>query len=507
MKRIIIFDTTLRDGEQSPGVSLNVEEKLQIARQLQKMGVDVIEAGFPAASKGDFKSVKRIAEEIRGVQIAVLARAKKGDIDRAWEAIKDGSNPRLHIFLATSDIHLKHKLGITREEALNLIKEAISYARQYTSNIEFSAEDASRSDLNFVCQAFAVAIEAGATTLNFPDTVGYATPDDFAKMIRYILEHIPNIHKAILSVHCHNDLGLATANTLAALKAGAQQVECTINGIGERAGNTALEELIMAIYIRQDNFPFSVNIEKKYIAPISRLVSRLTGMIIQPNKAIVGGNAYLHESGVHQDGILKEKSTYQIIDPKTIGADGENIIFLGKHSGRKAVAEKLEQMGYHLGSEELDRVFKKLKELSDKKGEVHKYDLEAIVVEEVFRIPDKFSLLSLQVIGGKSVKPTATISIKKNNKEICGTITGCGSIDAIFKAIKDITGVKCELSHFAIDSITDGTDAQANVICLLKSDNGIVVTGQGSDIDVLTASAKAFINALNKIEKLKECSF
>ncbi len=505
MKKIVIFDTTLRDGEQSPGVSLNSEEKLQIARQLQKMGVDVIEAGFPATSKGDKKSVERIAREIRGVQIAALARAKKSDIDIAWQAIECGSNPRIHVFLATSDIHLKEKLKISRGEALIRIKEAIEYAGRHTNNIEFSAEDASRSDLDFVCRAFEVAIQAGATVVNFPDTVGYATPDDMRRMIEYIKKYTSNIAEAILSVHCHNDLGLANANALAAIQAGARQVECTVNGIGERAGNTAVEELIMAIYARRDIYSFEHNIQTKEIAPTSRLVSHLTGMSIQPNKAIVGANAFRHESGVHQDGILKNPLTYEIIDPEVVGRGRSNKICLGKHSGRKALKVILESMGYELDVNELDKVFNKVKELADKKQEIFPEDLEAIVAEEVLRFADRYRLSYLHVSAGSGIKPTATVTIKVGTKEKSDSMIGFGPIDAAFKAIESIVGTESKLLHFAVDSITGGTDAQGNVRVRVK-EGDIVVTGQGSDPDIITASAKAYLNALNRLEKLKKCA-
>ncbi|MGC9021580.1 MAG: 2-isopropylmalate synthase, partial [Dissulfurimicrobium sp.] len=385
-KRILIFDTTLRDGEQSPGVSLNVDEKFQIGVQLEKLGVDVIEAGFPVASAGDFAAVKRLADEIRGVQVAALARASQKDIDTAWEAIKHGANPRIHTFLATSDIHLKYKLRKTREEVIEMARAAVSHAAGYTSNVEFSAEDASRSDLDFLCKVFEIVIDAGATTVNFPDTVGYAVPWDFARMIRYVIEHTPNIHKAVLSVHCHNDLGLATANVLAAIDAGARQVECTINGIGERAGNTAMEEVVMAIRTRNDLLPYYTDIVTRYIAATSRLVSLLTGMAVQPNKAIVGINAFAHESGIHQDGILKERTTYEIMDPKDIGL-AQGALVLGKHSGRHALKARLEELGYRLSDDEIDRVFARFKAVADKKKEIFPEDIEALVAEEVFRIP------------------------------------------------------------------------------------------------------------------------
>jgi len=369
-KNIIIFDTTLRDGEQSPGVSLNMEEKLQIGKQLEKLGVDVLEAGFPVASPGDFEGVKKLADELRGLEVAALARAHKKDIDIAWEAIKNAANPRIHTFLATSDIHLKYKLRKTREEALEMAREAVAYAARYTSNVEFSAEDASRSDLDYLCRVFDAVIEAGARVVNFPDTVGYALPWDFGRMIQYVRANTHNIHKATLSVHCHNDLGLATANVLNAIQNGAEQVECTINGIGERAGNTAMEEVVMAIKTRHDLLPFTTNINTKFITATSRLVSLLTGMVVQPNKAIVGANAFAHESGIHQDGVLKERTTYEIMDPADIGLT-KGALVMGKHSGRHAMKAKLEELGYNLTEEDVDRVFARFKALADKKKEIY----------------------------------------------------------------------------------------------------------------------------------------
>ncbi|MGB9711712.1 MAG: 2-isopropylmalate synthase [Dissulfurimicrobium sp.] len=508
-KRILIFDTTLRDGEQSPGVSLNVDEKFQIGVQLEKLGVDVIEAGFPVASAGDFAAVKRLADEIRGVQVAALARASQKDIDTAWEAIKHGANPRIHTFLATSDIHLKYKLRKTREEVIEMARAAVSHAAGYTSNVEFSAEDASRSDLDFLCKVFEIVIDAGATTVNFPDTVGYAVPWDFARMIRYVIEHTPNIHKAVLSVHCHNDLGLATANVLAAIDAGARQVECTINGIGERAGNTAMEEVVMAIRTRNDLLPYYTDIVTRYIAATSRLVSLLTGMAVQPNKAIVGINAFAHESGIHQDGILKERTTYEIMDPKDIGL-AQGALVLGKHSGRHALKARLEELGYRLSDDEIDRVFARFKAVADKKKEIFPEDIEALVAEEVFRIPaegvpDRYRLVYLHVAGGSGIRPTATVVVEVDGKEISGVSMGAGPIDAAFRAVSEITQTKSRLLKFSVNSITGGTDAQGEVSVRIEED-GVVVTGQGADPDIITASVRAYLNALNRIEYKKACT-
>ncbi|MDA8161501.1 MAG: 2-isopropylmalate synthase [Desulfobacteraceae bacterium] len=503
--KILIFDTTLRDGEQSPGVSLNVDEKSQIGRQLEKLGVDVLEAGFPVTSPGDFDAVRRLAGELKGLQVAALARASQKDIDTAWDAIKGGADPRIHIFLATSDIHLRYKLRKTREEILDMARAAVSHAKRYTGNIEFSAEDAGRSDLDFLCRAFETVIDAGASTVNFPDTVGYAVPWDFARMIRYVMEHTTNIHKAVLSVHCHNDLGLATANVLAAINEGATQVECTVNGIGERAGNTAMEEVVMAIRTRNDVLPYSTGIVTKHIMATSRLVSLLTGMAVQPNKAIVGVNAFAHESGIHQDGVLKERTTYEIIDPKDIGL-AQGTLVLGKHSGRHAIKARLEEMGYRLGDDEIERVSARFKALADKKKEVFSEDLEALVAEEVLRIPgrvsDRYSLVYLHVAGGSGIRPTATVAVEVDGVEMSGASMGAGPIDAAFKAISEITKTKSRLLRFSVNSITGGTDAQGEVSVRIEED-GLVVTGQGADPDIITASAKAYLNALNRMEYRK----
>jgi 2-isopropylmalate synthase len=388
-EKIYIFDTTLRDGEQSPGASMNMQEKFRLAQQLVLLNVDVIEAGFPIASAGDFECVKNIADNINGVQVAGLARCSKQDIDRAWEALRNGENPRIHTFLATSDIHMRHKLKMNREQVLELAIASVKHAAGYTSNVEFSAEDASRSDLDFVCQVFSAAIEAGATTLNFPDTTGYALPEEFGSKILYLIENIPNIHKAVLSVHCHNDLGLAVANSLAALNNGARQVECTINGLGERAGNTAMEEIVMAIRTRSDLLNVHTDIVTENIHPSSRLVSTITGMPVQPNKAIVGANAFAHESGIHQDGVLKERTTYEIMNPSDVGLTKGNLV-LGKHSGRHALKDRIEVMGYSLTDEELNRVFTRFKNLADLRKEIFDEDVEAIIMDEIIRIPEVF---------------------------------------------------------------------------------------------------------------------
>ncbi len=499
--RIIIFDTTLRDGEQSPGVSLNVDEKLQIGRQLEKLGVDVLEAGFPVASPGDFEAVKRLAKELRNLQVTALARASQKDIDTAWEAIKQGENPRIHTFLATSDIHLKYKLNKTREQVLEMARSAVAHAASYTSNIEFSAEDASRSDLDFLCKVFETVIDAGATTVNFPDTVGYAIPWDFGRMIKYVVDHTPNIHKAVLSIHCHNDLGLATANVLSAINHGARQVECTVNGIGERAGNTAMEEVVMAIKTRHDCLPFETGIETRQITATSRLVSTLTGMSVQSNKAIVGANAFAHESGIHQDGVLKERTTYEIMDPRDIGLAKGRLV-LGKHSGRHALKARLDEMGYDLSQEEVDRVFARFKDLADKKKEIYPEDLDALVAEEVLRIPERYKLTYLHVAGGSGIRPTATVGVEIDGKDRVVACIGAGPIDAAFKAVANLTKTRSRLLRFTVNSITGGTDAQGEVTVRLQ-EGSQVVTGQGADPDIITASVRAYLNALNRLEYKK----
>jgi len=501
-EKIFIFDTTLRDGEQSPGASMNMQEKFRLAQQLVKLKVDVIEAGFPVASPGDFDCVKNIADQVRGVQIAGLARCNVKDIDTAWQALKGGENPRIHTFLATSDIHLRHKLKMSREQVLELAVASVKHAARYTSNIEFSAEDASRSDLDFVCQVFAAVIEAGATTLNFPDTTGYALPDEFGRQISYLLANIPNIHKAVLSVHCHNDLGLAVANSLAAVNNGARQVETTINGLGERAGNTAMEELVMAIRTRGERLPFHTEIATEHIYPTSRLVTTITGMPVQPNKAIVGANAFAHESGIHQDGVLKERTTYEIMNPAEVGISTGNIV-LGKHSGRHALKDRIAAMGYSLKEDELNRVFGRFKEVADVKKEMFDEDLEAILMDEVLRITETFCLQHLCVMSGSKTLPTAAVRLLINGEEQEMAAIGVGPIDATFRAIAELTRTRSKLLYFSVSSITGGTDAQGEVLVRLE-DGGKVVVGQGADPDIITAAAKAYLNGLNRLVFIKK---
>jgi 2-isopropylmalate synthase len=501
MDRIIIFDTTLRDGEQSPGASMNAAEKLRLSRQLEKLGVDAIEAGFPAASAGDFEAVKLISEKIKHTQVTALARASRADIDRAWDAVCEAAHPRIHTFIATSDIHMEHKLKMTRDQVVEAAVEAVRHAKRFTDNVEFSAEDGSRSNRDFLCRVFEAVIGAGATTVNLPDTVGYAMPDEFEALVSYILENTSNIHSAVLSVHCHDDLGLATANTLAGLKAGARQAEVTINGIGERAGNTSLEELVMALYTRKEHLRLTTGINTREIYPTSRLVSMATGIVVQPNKAVVGANAFAHEAGIHQDGVLKNRMTYEIMRPETVGLVSNRLV-LGKHSGRHAFKQKLGELGYDLTEEELDRLFEKFKDLSDKRKEILDEDIEVLMAEEILRVPDVYRLEYLNVVSGTVAVPTATVKLWIRGQEAQNAGFGVGPIDATFNTIAKMTGTRSELLRFSVNAISGGMDAQGEVIVRLK-ENGLVALGKGGDPDIITASAKAYINGLNRLEYLK----
>ncbi|MBI4776122.1 MAG: 2-isopropylmalate synthase [Deltaproteobacteria bacterium] len=499
-ERVYIFDTTLRDGEQSPGASMNTAEKLRLASQLERMGVDIIEAGFPAASDGDFAAVEQIAQKLGVCQVAGLARANKPDLDRAWNAIKGAAHPRIHTFIATSDIHLKYKLKISREQALKDAVEAVKYAKSFTGNVEFSAEDATRSDRDFLCKIFEAAIEAGAATINIPDTVGYSMPHEFAETVAYVRTHVPNIHKAIISVHCHDDLGMATANTLAGVRSGARQIEVTMNGIGERAGNTSLEETVMAIRTRNDLLTFETGINTQLIYPTSRLVSMITGIIVQPNKAIVGANAFAHEAGIHQDGMLKHETTYEIMRPADVGLESSSLV-LGKHSGRHAFKKRLESMGYDLSKPDLDRLFFRFKELADKRKEMLDEDIEALVAEELLRVPDHYKLNYLNVVSGSVAVPTATVKLEVDGKEFTGAEFGVGPIDATFNAIAKLTKTSAKLLRFSVNAITGGMDAQGEVTVRLQ-ENGTIALGKGADPDIITASAKAFLNGLNRLRYL-----
>jgi len=498
---VIIFDTTLRDGEQSPGASMNAAEKLRLATQLEKLGVDAIEAGFPAASPGDFEAVKIIAGKIHHVQVTALARTSKEDIDCAWGAISEAAHPRIHTFIATSDIHLEHKLKMTRGEVLKESVDAVRHAKGYTDNVEFSAEDGTRSDRDFLCQLFEAVIEAGATTVNLPDTVGYAMPDEFSQLISHINQHTANIHRAVLSIHCHNDLGLATANTLAGLRAGARQAEVTINGIGERAGNTSLEEVVMGLYTRKNHLGLTTRIDTREIFRSSRLVSMVTGIVVQPNKAVVGANAFAHEAGIHQDGVLKNRMTYEIMEPETVGL-ASNRLVLGKHSGRHAFKNRLAELGYELSEEDLNRVFEKFKELADKRKEILDEDIEVLVAEEILRVPDVYQLDYLNVVSGTVAVPTATVKLKIRGSESQNAGFGVGPIDATYNTIAKMTGSRSKLVRFSVNSNTGGTDAQGEVTVRLQ-ENGLVALGKGADPDIITASAKAYINGLNRLEYMK----
>jgi 2-isopropylmalate synthase len=498
MKRIIIFDTTLRDGEQSPGASLDIKAKVEIARQLARLGVDVIEAGFPVASKGDFMAVKEVASVVRGVSICGLARAIKTDIEFCTKAIRSAKRPRIHVFLATSEIHMKYKLKKAHSEILKQAVWAVKYARKFCDDIEFSPEDASRSDRDFLCRVVEAVIDAGAKTVNIPDTVGYAVPVEFGSLIRTIKSKVPNVDRAIISVHCHNDLGLGVSNSLSAIENGAEQVECTINGIGERAGNASLEEIVMALDTRKDMFKCCASINKKELYKTSRLVSKLTGIVVQPNKAIVGQNAFSHEAGIHQDGILKKRITYEIIKPEDVGF-GETRLVLGKHSGRHAFAHRLKELGFELGERELSKAFERFKDLADKKKEIFDEDLLTIVEDEIISIPETYRLEDLNIVSGKKITPHARIELKKGNKILKDSSAGDGPVDACYKAVDKITGLKCRLLDYSLKSITSGKDALGEVSVRVESDKGIEVSGRGSSTDIIEASAKAYINAVNKL--------
>lgn len=499
--RVYIFDTTLRDGEQSPGFSMNLDEKLHMARQLEKLGVDIIEAGFPMASEGDFVAVREIARQVRTPQIAALARAGVSDIDRAWEALAEAAHPRIHTFISSSDIHLKYQLGKSRSQVLKEAVKAVAHARGYTANVEFSPMDATRSDRSYLCDMVEAVIAAGASTVNIPDTVGYAMPDEYGDLIGHLRDRVTNIGDAILSVHCHNDLGVAVANSIAGLRRGARQVECAMNGIGERAGNTSLEEIVMALETRRDILGFTTGINTRHLYRTSKLLTDITGIPVQPNKAIVGANAFAHESGIHQDGLIKEKSTYEIMKPASVGMADTNFV-LGKHSGRHAVRERLKKMGFSLKDDEINRVFNRFKEVADLKKEVFDEDLEEIISESVFREPDTFKLLYLNVISGSAAIPMAAVRMSVDGKEKQEAAFGVGPVDATFGAIKKITRTRHSLIKYAVNAITGGTDAQG-VVTVQLGFNGRSVTGRGSDPDVMTATAKAYIHALNRLESLK----
>lgn len=502
-EHLVIFDTTLRDGEQSPGASMTIEEKVRIARQLERMGVDVIEAGFPAASRGDFEAVRAVAEAVSNSTVCGLARAIEADIDRTGEALQINQNVRIHTFIATSPIHMKNKLRMSPDQVIDQAIKAVKWARQYTDNVEFSPEDAGRSEIDFLCRVLEAVIDAGARTLNIPDTVGYTMPDQFGGLIRTLRERIPNSDKAIFSVHCHNDLGLAVANSLSAVMNGARQVECTINGLGERAGNAALEEVVMAVRTRQDYFPCETRIDATQIVPASKLVSGITGFPVQPNKAIVGANAFAHESGIHQDGVLKHRETYEIMRAEDVGW-GANKLLLGKHSGRNAFRSRLKELGIKLESEEkLNAVFMRFKDLADKKHEIFDEDLHALVSDEA-QIPEEhYRLLSLHAISETGEIPSAQVVIAVGGSEEQAESEGSGPVDATFRAIEKILGSNAELQLFSVNNITSGTDAQGEVTVRLQK-AGRIVNGHGADTDIIAASAKAYLSACNKLHSSLE---
>ncbi|MGR3218778.1 MAG: 2-isopropylmalate synthase [Candidatus Anammoxibacter sp.] len=502
MDKIIIFDTTLRDGEQSPGASLDINEKVQIAHQLKLLNVDVIEAGFPISSIGDFEAVKTIANEIKGTTIAALARAVDKDIKRAAEALKNAEKPRIHIFLATSAIHRKFKLGKAKEEIITMAVKAVKFAKKYTNDIEFSPEDASRTEPDFLAKVVEAVIDAGATTVNIPDTVGFAVPEEYAELITGLKNNVGNISNAIISVHCHNDMGLAVANSLSAIKAGAQQVECTVNGIGERAGNTAIEEIVMALKTKKDYYKIESNINTKEIIATSKLVSSLTGLRVQRNKAIVGENAFAHESGVHQDGILKERSTYEVMNPKDIGLLKTKLV-LGKLSGRHAFKERIKELGYELTKAELDHAFTRFKLLTDKKKNIYDEDLEALVQDEKAETPHIFTLEDLNISCGPI--PTAGVKIRiGKNETIERADTGDGPIDALYNAIDLSTGISAKLVDYNIRAVSRGKDAMGEVNIELEID-GQLIRGRAVSTDIIEGSGKAYLNAINKVaSKLKK---
>ena len=495
---LIMFDTTLRDGEQSPGASMTKEEKVRIARQLERMRVDIIEAGFPAASNGDFEAVKAVADSIKDSTVCGLARATEADIKRAGEALKGANSGRIHTFIATSPIHMEKKLRMSPEQVIEQAVKAVKWARQYTDNVEFSPEDAGRSDITFLCRVLDAVIEAGATTLNIPDTVGYTMPEQFGSLVRTLRERIPNSDRVVFSVHCHNDLGLAVANSLAAVMNGARQVECTINGLGERAGNAALEEIVMAIRTRQDFFPCDTRIDATHIVPASKLVSGITGFPVQPNKAIVGANAFAHESGIHQDGVLKHRETYEIMRAEDVGW-GANKLLLGKHSGRNAFRSRLAELGIALESEEaLNTTFMRFKELADKKHDIFDEDLHALVSDEAMTPQEQYKLLSLIAHSETGETPHARVVIAEGGKELQAESGGSGPVDATFCAIEKILASGADLQLYSVNNITSGTDSQGEVTVRLQK-SGRVVNGHGADTDIVVASAKAYLSALNKL--------
>ena len=502
--RVIIFDTTLRDGEQSPGCSMNLDEKLRVAEVLDRMGVDVIEAGFPIASNGDFEAVRGVAGVVERATVCGLARASKKDIDRAAEALQGAERKRIHTFISTSPLHMKYKLQMAPEAVYQAVIDSVTYARRFTDDVEWSCEDGSRTEHDFLCRTVEAAITAGARTVNIPDTVGYAIPDEFAALIAMLFERVPNIDRAVISVHCHNDLGLAVANSLAAVGAGARQVECTVNGIGERAGNAAFEEVVMALRTRPDRMPFTTGIDTRQIIKASRLVSGITGFNVQPNKAIVGANAFAHEAGIHQDGMLKHAGTYEIMTPESVGLVKSTLV-MGKHSGRHAFRRKIEELGYELGDNHFEEAFQRFKDLADKKKDVFDEDIVALVDDEVGHGTDRIRFVSLGVVCGSKGPQEATLALDIDGIEKTVTAQGNGPVDATFNAIAALFPHPAKLALYQVHAVTGGTDAQAEVTVRLE-ENGRTVNGQGADTDTLVASARAYINALNKLLVKREKS-
>ncbi|OGQ67546.1 MAG: 2-isopropylmalate synthase [Deltaproteobacteria bacterium RIFCSPLOWO2_12_FULL_50_11] len=497
-ENIKIFDTTLRDGEQSPGFSMDVNEKLRLAEQLARLNVDIIEAGFPIASEGDFSAVERIAKTITGPIIAGLARTNIPDIDRCWEAVRHAAKPRIHTFIATSDIHLKHKLKKSRQEVIDTTVMAVGHAKKYVEDVEFSAEDATRSDPDYLTQIFTAAIEAGATTINVPDTVGYTIPSEYQQLIEHLTRTVPNIRKATISVHCHNDLGLAVANSLAAIEKGARQVECTINGIGERAGNASMEEIVMSLFVRRSRLNFDTQIVRDQIYQTSRLLTHITGIPVQPNKAIVGANAFAHEAGIHQDGVLKERLTYEIMTPQSIGL-ATNRLHLGKHSGRHALKQHLDELGYKLNEEELKDIFKRFKDLADRKKSIYDEDLDALMANMIHKKDEIYILEEVRVESGSHIQAKATITMTIKGKKVTEKFAcGDGPVDAVFQAIRKLTDFHGKLVKFSINAVTGGTDAQGEVMVAIE-DEGRVEGGVGSHTDIVVASGMAYVNALNRL--------
>ncbi len=494
--RILIFDTTMRDGEQSPGASMTLEEKLRIAEMLEHMGVDIIEAGFPIASNGDFEAVREVSKIVKNSVVAGLSRANFKDIDRAWEALKGANRPRIHSVISTSPVHMKHKLQLEPDQVLDAVIASVTHARNLCGDVEWSAEDATRTEFDFLCRCIEAAIKAGATTVNIPDTVGYAMPAEYGKLIADLIANIPNSDKAVFSTHCHNDLGLAVANSLAAVSNGARQIECTINGLGERAGNAALEEIVMAIKVRQEKLGFHTNVNTEEIYKASRLLSSLTGMLVQRNKAIVGANAFAHEAGIHQDGMLKSPITYEIMLPQSVGLK-HSMLVLGKHSGRHGLKTRYAELGYKLSDNELEQAYKKFCTIADQKKEIFDEDLEAILESGLSPSQELYHLMSVHVASGTNVRPTATVELKKNNELFVDSATGDGPVDAAFKAIERITGVEAKLTEYSVKSVSLGRDAIGEVFIRIEL-GGLLFNGRSASTDIITGSVKAYLEALNR---------